>query len=143
MAYDKVDVVDIYDAKRLLEKLLYTYIKDTPYKERWSITIETTDGTAVECSWSCASYEHNDEYITTAVDNERLQDRNQASYLFQAYEIGDAKWTLAHTSNKEFREISKEWFNDHVVSVMDRYPDEFSDDERKRSDLVRPLLSDY
>ena len=77
------------------------------------------------------------------MDNERLQDRNQASYLFQAYEIGDAKWTLAHTSNKEFREICKEWFNDHVVSVMDRYPDEFSDDERKRSDQVRPLLSDY
>lgn len=143
VAYDKVDAVDIYDAKRLLEKLLYTYIKDTPYKERWSITIETTDGTAVECSWSCASYEHNDEYITTAVDNERLQDRNQASYLFRAYEIGDAKWTLAHTSNKEFREICNEWFNDHVVSVMDRYPDEFSDDERKRLDQVRPLLSDY
>lgn len=143
VAYDKVDVVDIYDAKRLLEKLLYTYIKANPYKERWSITIETTDGTAVECSWSCSSYEHNDEYITTAVDNERLQDRNQASYLFQAYEIGDAKRTLADTSNKEFREICKEWFNDHVVSVMDRYPDEFSDEERKRSDQVRPLLSDY
>nr|DAQ59904.1 MAG TPA: hypothetical protein [Caudoviricetes sp.] len=143
VAYDKVDVVDIYDAKRLIEKLLYTYIKANPYKERWSITIETTDGTAVECSWSCASYEHNDEYITTAVDGERLQDRNQASDLLQAYEIGEAKCTLANTSNKELREIDKEWFNDHVVSVMDRYPDEFSDEERKRLNQVRPLLSDY
>lgn len=143
VAYDKVDVVDIYDAKRLIEKLLYTYIKANPYKERWSITIETTDGTAVECSWSCASYEHNDEYITTAVDGERLQDRNQASDLFQAYEIGEAKCTLENTSNKELREIDKEWFNDHVVSVMDRYPDEFSDEERKRLNQVRPLLSDY
>ena len=139
-----VDAVkDIYDAKRLIEELLYTYIKEHPYNEHWSIAIETNNGTSIECSWRCASPEEHDENITTYVDGERLQDRNHARHLLQAYEIGEAKWTLSSTDDKGWSEICEEWFNEHVSRVMQRYPDEFTDEECKRAQQARYLLSEY
>lgn len=136
-------VKDIYDAKRIIEELLYTYVKENPYNERWSIAIETNDGTAVECSWCCTSSEEYDENITTFVDGERLQDRNNARWLLQAYEIGEAKWTISITDDKGWSEICEEWFNEHVSRVMQRYPEDFTDEERKRAQQARSLLSEY
>lgn len=143
VAYDKIEGVDdINDAKRRLEALLCSYIKEYPYLGLWSITVETNDGHTVEMSWECNSVEEYDEFITTFVDHDRLYDNNQSNYLIEAYEIGDAKWTLAST-DEEIGEICKAWFKSHVEEVIERYPEEFTDEEKARAEEVKPLLAEY
>lgn len=143
VAYDKIEGVDdINDAKRRLEALLCTYIKKRPYLGLWSITIETNDDHTVEMRWECNSVEEYDEFITTFVDHDRLYDNNQSNYLIEAYEIGDAKWTLAST-DEEIGEICKAWFKSHVEEVIERYPEEFTDEEKARAEEVKPLLAEY
>lgn len=143
VAYDKIEGVDdINDAKRRLEALLCTYIKKRPYLGLWSITVETNDGHTVEMSWECNSVEEYDEFITTFVDHDRLYDNNQSNYLIEAYEIGDAKWTLAST-DEEIGEICEVWFKSHVEEVIERYPEEFTAEEKARAEEVKPLLAEY
>lgn len=143
VAYDKIEGVDdIDDAKRRIEALLCSYIKKYPYFGTWSIKMDTKDGHTVELRWSCNSVEEYDEVITTFVDNERVYDNNQSNYLIKAYEIGDAKWTLAST-DEEIGEISEAWFKSHVEEVIERYPEEFTAEEKARAEEVKPLLAEY
>ena len=143
VAYDKIEGVDdINDAKLLLEALLCSYIKERPDLGLWSVTVETNDGHTVEMRWECNSVEEYDEFITTFVDHDRLYDNNQSNHLIKAYEIGDAKLTLAST-DEELGEICEEWFKSHVEEVIERYPEEFTDEEKARAEEVKPLLSEY
>ena len=144
VAYDKIEGVDdINDAKTLIEGLLCTYIKKCPHLGLWSITVETNDDHTVEMRWECNSTEEYDEFITTFVDHDRLYDNNQSNYLIEAFEIGDARATLSDTTDEEFGEISKEWFADHVEKIIERHPEEFTDEEKARAEEVKPLLSEY
>lgn len=143
VAYNNINGVDtIDDAKSFIEDLLCSYIKEYPYLGIWSITIDTNDGHTVELRWECNSTEEYDEFIDTFVDNERVYDNNQSNYLIKAYEIGDAKWTLA-SSDEEIGEICEAWFKSHVEEVIERYPEEFTDEEKARAEEVKPLLSEY
>ena len=81
--------------------------------------------------------------ITTFVDNDRISDRNYANDLLEAFEIGDAKATLSDTTDEEFGSISEGWFEDHVEKIIERHPDEFSEEEKKRAIEVKPLLCEY
>ena len=141
-AYDKIEGVDdIDDAKRLLEDLLSSYIKKRPHLGLWSIAIETNDDHTVEMQWECNSTEEYDEFITTFVDHERLYDNNQSNHLIKAYEVGDAKWTLAST-DEELSDISEGWFAEHVEDVIKRMPEEFTEEEKKRAIEAKSLLSE-
>lgn len=143
-AYDEIEGLDtIDDAKRILNDFLYTYVKEHPYRGTWSIQADTKDGYSVELSWSCDSVDEHDEMITTFVDNDRISDRNYADDLVEAFWIGDAKATLSDTTDEEFGSISKGWFKEHVEKIIERYPDEFSADEKKRAIEVKSLLCEY
>lgn len=143
-AYNKIEGLDtIDDAKELLNDLLYTYVKEYPYNETWRISVDTTDGTKVELSWSCNSVDEYDEMITTFVDNDHISDRNYANDLVEAFEIGDAKATLSDTTDEEFGSISEGWFEDHVEKIIERYPNDFSEEEKKRAIEVKSLLCEY
>lgn len=143
-AYDEIEGLNtIDDAKRILNDLLYTYVKEHPYNETWRISVDTTDGTKVELSWSCYCVDQCDEFIELFVDNERIRDRNDSSNLVEAFEIGDAKATLSDTTDEEFGSISKGWFKEHVEKIIERYPNEFSEEEKKRAIEVKSLLCEY
>ena len=143
-AYNKIEGLDtIDDAKRLLNDLLYTYVKEYPYNETWRISVDTTDGTKVELNWSCYCVDQCDEFIKLFVDNELIRDRNESNNLVEAFEIGDAKATLSDTTDEEFGSISEGWFEDHVEKIIERYADEFSEEEKKRAIEVKPLLCEY
>lgn len=81
--------------------------------------------------------------ITTFVDNDRISDRNYANDLVEAFEIGDAKATLSDTTDEDFGSISEGWFKEHVEKIIERYPNDFSDDEKKRAIEVKSLLCEY
>ena len=136
-----IDTID--DAKHLLNDLLYTYVKEYPYNGTWSISVETKDGRRVELQWWCDCPDQCAEFIKLYVDNERIRDGNDSSNLVEAFEIGDAKETLSDTTDEEFGSISEGWFEDHVEKIIERHPDEFSEEEKKRAIEVKPLLCEY
>lgn len=143
VAYNNINGVDtIDDAKSFIEDLLCSYIKEYPNLGTWSITVDTNDGHTVELRWSCDSVEEYDEFIETFVDNERIYDKNASNHLIEAFEVGEAKWTLANTTDEEYSDISKNWFTDHIERIIKRLPNEFTEEEKQRANNAKALLSE-
>ena len=131
----------IEDTKDMVEELLQVYIEQYPYIGGvWSIEMESKEGDRVEMRWSCNSLDESDEFVTTHVNNEEVYDNNHAVHLWGCYARGDAKFQLETMTDEEWRETSKQWFEEHIDRIIELFPDSFTPEHIAEANRVRELL---
>lgn len=134
----------IEDTKDMVEELLQVYIEQYPYLGGfWSIEMESKEGDRVEMSWSCNSLDESDEFVTTYVNNEKVYDNNHAVHLWGCYARGDAKFQLETMTDEEWRETSKQWFEEHIDRIIELFPNSFTPEQIAEANRVRELLCEY
>ena len=131
----------IEDTKDMVEELLQVYIEQYPYIGGvWSIEMESKEGDRVEMRWSCNSLDESDEFVTTHINNEEVYDNNHAVHLWGCYARGDAKFQLETMTDEEWRETSKQWFEEHIDRIIELFPDSFTPEHIAEANRVRELL---
>ena len=131
----------IEDTKDMVEELLQVYIEQYPYIGGvWSIEMESKEGDRVEMRWSCNGLDESDEFVTTHINNEEVYDNNHAVHLWGCYARGDAKFQLETMTDEEWRETSKQWFEEHIDRIIELFPDSFTPEHIAEANRVRELL---
>ena len=56
---------------------------------------------------------------------------------------GDAKFQLETMTDEEWRETSKQWFEEHIDRIIELFPNSFTPEQIAEANRVRELLCEY